>query len=76
MKRAPARSLFYLVGYYIGCPVCGLTQCFPSGDVKFVEEGMDVGEVPVLSMTSGTCGRCHSVFRIDRDEIVIEKERP
>lgn len=69
-KRAP-RGVGRLFGYYVGCPACGLAQPIVVGEVSIVEEGMEVGETPRLTIAAVTCGRCGCVFEIDRDEFKV-----
>jgi hypothetical protein len=74
-KRVPRNSVGYLAGYYIGCPGCGLPQAVRPEDATIVEEGMDVGETPRLSVSAVRCSRCSVVYRIDGDEITTEVAR-
>lgn len=70
-KRVPSRSTFYLAGYYIGCPFCGLPQTIRSCDAAFIESGFDVGETPAMNMSPVRCDRCGGSYRIEQDEIVV-----
>lgn len=71
-KRIP-RDAAYLAGYYVGCPVCGMPQAIRPEDATILEEGLDPGETPRLTVSAVTCSRCASVFRIDADEVLVMK---
>lgn len=71
VKRIPVSNPTYLAGYYIGCPSCGRPQAIPTANAQFHEEGLDVGDTPVLSMSKVECDRCHVCFSIERDEVIV-----
>jgi transcription elongation factor Elf1 len=60
-----------LSGYHIGCPACGRTVSISITATPIVEEGMDVGEAPMVSISPVQCERCGVRFKITRDEVVI-----
>jgi hypothetical protein len=70
-KRVPQNVAVYLAGYYVGCPGCGFPQAVRVEDATIAEEGMDVGEVPRLTVSPVRCSRCEVLYRIDSDEITI-----
>jgi ferredoxin len=68
-RRVP-KDLTILSGYYVGCPGCGRAVSISITAATIVEEGMDVGETPAVSISPVTCDRCGVHFRVDRDEVV------
>lgn len=71
VKRIPVRDTRYLVGYYLACPACGRVQAVPKEEGQFVESGMDLGEVPLLSMKHVDCTNpaCGKKIVIEADEV-------
>lgn len=69
VKRIPVADTRYLVGYYMACPSCGRVQAITREEGEMVETGMDVGEIPTLTMKPVECVRCKKQISIVRDEM-------
>jgi hypothetical protein len=71
VKRIPVKNLLILSGYYVGCPACGRSMTVSTTRAPIVEEGLDPGETPLLSLGPVPCESCGVVFKILRDEVSL-----
>lgn len=70
-KRVPRSALHPVVGYYVGCPLCGRPQTIPARHVD-PEGGQDFVESDEgITMTPGhVCTRCSETFAVERGTFV------